>query len=111
NSLKSHHFLFLKVTTFKAIVRPRLCALFTPENEWAPTRLAQGHDLVAGGGKVSPVGSGQRGRNVTARWSNLLVQLDKDINQNVNRMFEKLKEAGKNGFFPGLFLYSRMLVL
>lgn len=30
----------------------------------------------------------------------MLVQLDKDISQNVNRMFEKLKEAGKNGFFP-----------
>ncbi len=41
----------------------------------------------------------------------MLVQLDKDISQNVNRMFEKLKEAGKSGFFPGLFLYSRMLVL
>ncbi len=41
----------------------------------------------------------------------MLVQLDKDISQNVNRMFEKLKEAGKNGFFSGLFLYSRMLVL
>lgn len=41
----------------------------------------------------------------------MLVQLDKDISQNVNRMFEKLKEAGENGFFPGLFLYSRMLVL
>ncbi len=41
----------------------------------------------------------------------MLVQLDKDISQNVNRMFEILKEAGKNGVFPGLFLYSRMLVL
>lgn len=39
------------------------------------------------------------------------VPLDKDISQDVNRMFEKLKEAGKNGVFPGLFLYSRMLVL
>lgn len=41
----------------------------------------------------------------------MLVQLDKDISQNVNRMFEKLKEAGKNSAFPGLFLYSRILVL
>ena len=39
----------------------------------------------------------------------MLVQLDKDISQNVNRMFEKLKEAGKNGVLPGLLLYIRRL--